>query len=365
MNPEHMFNPGEHDTWVHPEVVEDFEGAIPATDQTKLALLDAVDATLARNAAHECVPGLVAKVRDVFYEDSSILVMRYLKGLGNLTASVIQTTPIKGNWPGACDRYVRNAYHISKTPDGLGIERSHSAPSSMMLHILPRNPGAALDKFAGIAEELERMKATVGDKYFGFTMASEREVKDLAFLAYLADPPLDEPFDVKFSREEEYRKSIANKTRQDEGAREPDNGQAEFMARAMSLDMARLALEVATLGGSKMLVAQLEAQAELKAIQAKFAYEEGSRSLAAVFGPDSPEAMMEDGWHWIANINRAGEIRLDDPNEYVDVLANTYGRGNVTTRPAQDIHQNPIANRLGVFIKEDVWRKHQRAIESS
>lgn len=368
MTPEDIINPNEGNRPQHPEVAENPEAAMPASEQSKRDLLEAIDGQLERRSTREGFnTGEVRKGRDlVDASGNPLTVTRYLSGReDNRVADVIQTVfPTEGG------REV-NRYEISKIPDGLSVEKLfHSwgaSDSAGIVTELPRDPKAVIEAIDDqVAKLNEMVAAQEQERELGLTFASEKDVKAITQIIQEARPHEDEKEDLKFLRQERRAKSIEGKTEKDEAGRETDVAKAEFMANAMNLDMMAVVDMVSDPSPNEEMIDKLEAQAERKAIKAKAAYESGVRSLVEVFGEDSREGMAEQGWRWLTNVSTdsaQSDFDFGGEGEYLSQLQGRFGNKNVITKPAYNIYDKPAPGMIGVFVKQDAWENHQKSIK--
>ena len=187
MSPENI--PGGESKSIHPEVIEDIEATIPATEQSKQALVEAIDDQLAGKSTRE-FKGEVSKGRDMRDPDGNPLsVWRYLDGRENM-ATVTHTVWIDGRPDGANSR---TNYHIKRIPDGLSVEKFYheesAAERKKQFGDLSGDPAKAIEAIEGKIAELSQMVAAQQDeRELGLTFVSERDVKNITQLIKSATP---------------------------------------------------------------------------------------------------------------------------------------------------------------------------------
>ncbi len=367
---ENFLNPNGGNQPLHPEVAEDPEAAMPASEKDIRDLVGAIEKQLKRTSADEYGDdGEVSKMRSMLDDSGNPLtVTRYLSApdyAPNRVADVIHSV---SRDDGGSDQ---TRYEISKIPDGLSVERHFHASGKRgttgdsIVEETGVDPTKAPNK--STVERLSSYASSMAaaeerERELGLTFTSKKDVREITQVIRQAKPRKDEPKDIKFLRQERQAKRVRGKTEEDGAGRAPDIAKAEFIARAMNPDMTKVAKVVSGLSPDEKLIAKLEAQAERKAKRARAAYESGVRSLAEVFGEDSREGMAEQGWRWLTNLSThsaQSDFELGGEGDYLSQLQGRLGRENVTTKPAYDIFDNPAPGMIGVFAKQEAWEKDQ------
>ena len=370
MNSAGILNPNEGNRPQHPEVAEDMEAAMPASEQSKHNLLDTIDGQLERISASEDIDtGEIRKGRTLYDASGNpVNIFRYLGGRDDGRVADVMYS-VRGEGGGS--DMIR--YEISKIPDGLSIEKFFHFSGDLDLTDglaklrpkLLRNPEVTVEVIDDLLESTDSiLSSQKKERELGLTFASKKNIEAITKIIQEAQPHEGEEEDKKFLRQERQAKSREGKTEEDGAGRAPDIPEAEFIAHAMDSDMTEVARMASSASFNEEMVARLEAQAEGKASKAKAAYELGVRSLAEVFGKDSREGMAEQGWRYLTNISAhpaQNDFEFGGDEAYLSQLRGRFGE-NVTTKPAYSFSDKPVRGMIGVFVKQDAWENDQKAL---